>query len=318
MPHTLKNKRNIFPAFLILFLSFVLALTVLIKPIIIFYVKEQIKKSSGADKITIKDCHLKFLYYIAFDDVQIHKLKEFDISVKEFSVEVDPWRMIIGASPFHFISEARVSNLRLDAQASNFKLDNGNLMINREIPGVLSIDKVQSGNLILSKIRSTVVMDKQEIILQPLSGQIFSGYFDGNVRVAVQQDPPYSAQINFNSLDLADFVDAFNLNEKTKIQGRMAGHLELNGQGKDIRILNGNFSSGNQGGIVVIKDTRFLEHFAGQSNQSSELLMESLRNYHYNTGNLKLSMDQGVALLEINLNGETGKRNFQIRLHDFF
>jgi len=296
----------------------ILISALLVKPIIILCVKEQIKKAVGADRVFIRDCHLRFFHSIFFYDVQIHRQKDFDISAKEISVGFNPWLMMVGASADRFINDLHLSNLAVHLNSFNFDLENGTLLISRKTPGVLLIDKIQWGNWIMHKIKSIVRLDKQKLFFKPLSAEMYNGLIDGDINITIEKEPEYSALFNFNNLDLADFVDAFKLNEKVKIQGLLTGNLVLNGRGKNFKILNGNFYSGRQGGDVIINDTQFLKRLVTQSNQSADFLMESLKNYHYNVGDIKLSMDQGAAVLEINLNGETGKRNFQIRLHNFF
>jgi len=280
MLRTPAHNRNFYPTLVVSLSVLILISALLIKPIIILCVKEQIKKAVGADRVFIRDCRLQSFHSIFFYDIQIHRQNDFDITVKEFSVGFDPWSMMVG--------------------------------------GVLLIDKIRWGNLVIYKIKSIVRMDKQKVFFKPLSGQMLNGLIDGDINVTIEKEPEYTARFNFKNLDLADFANAFNLNERAQIQGLLNGSLVLNGRGKNFKILNGHFSSGRQGGNVIIKDTQSLKHFVTQSNQSAELLMESLKNYHYNVGDIELSMDQGTVVLEIALNGETGKRNFQIRLHNFF
>jgi len=258
LPTPDKN-RTIYPIIVAALLVLILISALLIKPIIILCVKEQIKKAMGADRVFIRDCHFQSFHSIFFYDVQIHRQNDFDIIVKEFSVGFNPRLMTVG-----------------------------------------------------------VRLDKQKLFFKPLTGQMLNGLIDADINVRIEKEPEYSARFNFNNLDLAEFINAYHLGEKVNIQGLVAGHLVLKGRGKNLKILNGHFFSGRQGGNVIIKDTHFLKRFVTQSNQSADLLLESLKNYHYNTADIQLSLDQGTALLEINLNGETGKRNLQIRLHRFF
>lgn len=241
------------------FLVLALVSALLIKPIIIFCVKEQIKKAMAADRVLIKDCHLQSFHPILFTDVQIHRQDGFDIAVREFSVAFNPRLMTVD-----------------------------------------------------------VRMDKQKLSFKPFSGQMLSGLMDGDIHVRIAEGPEYTGRFNFYDLDLAEFVNAFHLNEKAEIQGLLNGTVVLEGRGKNFKILNGHFSCGPQGGNVIIKDVRILKRFVTPSNQSANLLMESLKNYHYTTGDVELSLNQGAALLEIHLNGPAGRRNLQIRLHNFF
>ena len=112
----------------------------------------------------------------------------------------------------------------------------------------------------------------------------------------------------FNDLDL---------NEKAEISGKIDGALTLKGRGPDIKVISGELITVEGGGVLTIKDNDYLKKMAASSNQSLDILMESFRNYHYNIGVIKLSLDKGNLVLGIALEGEVGKRNLNITLHDF-
>jgi hypothetical protein len=108
----------------------------------------------------------------------------------------------------------------------------------------------------------------------------------------------------------------FNLNEKAEISGKINGTLVLEGKGSNIKVISGNFTTAEGGGVLTIKDNDYLKKMAAKSGQSLEILMESFRNYHYNIGVIKLSLNDGNLILDVALEGEAGKRNLNIRLHD--
>jgi hypothetical protein len=69
--------------------------------------------------------------------------------------------------------------------------------------------------------------------------------------------------------------------------------------------------------MLTIKDSGYLENMARSSGQSLDILVESLKNYHYNSGVAKLSLERNNFIFDIFLEGETGKRNLKVTLHDF-
>jgi hypothetical protein len=82
-------------------------------------------------------------------------------------------------------------------------------------------------------------------------------------------------------------------------------------------VLSGNFSTLQPGGILVIKDDKFLKNLSRTTKQPLDILVESFKDYHYNTALMKLSFDKGNIILDVALEGEAGKRNLSIVLHDF-
>jgi len=119
------------------------------------------------------------------------------------------------------------------------------------------------------------------------------------------------------TVNLEKFINDFELDEKFQMTGVLSGHLVLNGNGGDINILNGDFFMAEKGGTLIIKDTRFLENIARSSDQSFEILVESFKNYHYNNGKIKILLKQEKLILDMVLDGEAGKRDLNITLHNF-
>ena len=91
----------------------------------------------------------------------------------------------------------------------------------------------------------------------------------------------------------------------------------LSGRGTEVDVLDGDFSMASTGGMFVVKDTRTLEDMARASGQSLDLLVESFRNYHYNRGAVTMSLEKKALSVDMALEGEAGKRNLNIVLHDF-
>ena len=60
-----------------------------------------------------------------------------------------------------------------------------------------------------------------------------------------------------------------------------------------------------------------LENMARDTKQPLDLLVESFKDYQYNIGTIKLFLDHNNLTLDIVLDGEAGKRELKIILHDF-
>ncbi|MGD9015028.1 MAG: YdbH domain-containing protein, partial [Candidatus Omnitrophota bacterium] len=123
--------------------------------------------------------------------------------------------------------------------------------------------------------------------------------------------------LKFVNLDLETLVHDFGLNKKVELSGKLTGRLNFQGAGLNLHALNGDFSSAEYGGRLIIKDTQFLENLARNSKQPLDIFVESFQDYEYNTGIIRLALDKGNLILDIALDGEAGKRNLNITLHDF-
>ncbi len=183
--------------------------------------------------------------------------------------------------------------------------------------GSFRIDRMKYNKLTISEIKSQARLSGKELSLSGASAQALDGNIAGSLKLKIDKNASYGAVLKFTNLDIARFIDDFQLQEKFEMTGRLSGNLTLQGKNAEIEILNGEFSTLESGGMLIVKDTKFLENMARNTNQSLDLLVENFKNYHYNIGIIKLSLDNNNLMLGAALDGETGKRNINIVLHDF-
>ncbi|MCR4336806.1 MAG: YdbH domain-containing protein [Candidatus Omnitrophica bacterium] len=129
--------------------------------------------------------------------------------------------------------------------------------------------------------------------------------------------PNSHAELNFSNVDLARVTEDFNMEEKLQMTGKMGGRLTLNSQCLDIKILDGSLVADRAGGELVIKDMRFLENMSGQSHEPMDIMIESFKDYHYDTAVAGLSLEDDNLVADMALEGEKGKRSIKIILHEF-
>jgi hypothetical protein len=93
--------------------------------------------------------------------------------------------------------------------------------------------------------------------------------------------------------------------------------MTVTGRGADIHILDGDFSAVDPGGLLEIKNEEFLKNIARNSQQPLDIVIASFKDYHYNVGALRVALEKSDLVFDAALDGETGKRNINITLHDF-
>jgi Dicarboxylate transport len=182
--------------------------------------------------------------------------------------------------------------------------------------GHFKINQIKYNKLNISDIESRVKLSGKELFLDGLSAKAFDGGIDGNLKINIDQDIGCGAALKFMNLDISRFINELDLKEKFEMTGRLKGDLVFESRGDKIRILNGRFLSLEPGGLLIIKDTKFLENMARNTNQSLDLLVDNFKNYHYNTGDMKLFVEHNNLVSDIVLDGETGKRDINIVLHN--
>ncbi|MBU2221408.1 MAG: YdbH domain-containing protein, partial [Candidatus Omnitrophica bacterium] len=183
--------------------------------------------------------------------------------------------------------------------------------------GRFSIPLLKYDLLNVSDIRGNIKLRDKLLSAYGVSAKALNGAIELDLGLEINKSAGYLAEIKCVNLDIEKFVRDFNLGEKFDMTGRLSGGLKLKGKACRIEILDGSFSTPPPGGMLVIKDTKFLENMGRATNQPVSLLVESFKNYRYNIGSMSLGFQGGSIVLGIKMEGEAGKRSFNVILHDF-
>ena len=263
---------------LIIFCIFILFFSIFSKQIILFFVKKQLANLFRGSAISIRACTFRPFSGLAFYDVEIKDEPIYKLKAKEINIHWD----------------ANFGNLR----------------------GEVYLEQVQYQRLTIKEIKGSLGLEDKGIVLTPLSMQLLGGEARGSVNFSPSK-LAYQAEFNFSNLDLRELVRDFELAQSFQATGRLGGRIVLSGKGIELKILDGDLSATEAGGTLNITDKAFLENLARYTKQSFDILVESFKNYHYNIGRLNLSLDKGNLVFEAALDGEAGRRNLNIVLHNF-
>jgi hypothetical protein len=269
---------------LLLFLCFILLAVIAFyaRPLTIHFAKQYLKKIFPASLVSIGACQISPLSMIAFSDVEIREDGLFSIKLKRAEIHYRPVSLL-GGNAFIFF-------LGLDCDFGKLRL--------RGCQGRVAL-RLGRADLDLS------------------SCDIFGGKISGSAKLRENGRLAYSAELNVSGIKPDDFIKDFELGERFRMSGNLSGAARIEGRGGDMEILSGSLQAARPGGSLVITDRSFLESIARASGQSFEMLVESFKNYHYNTGVLKSSLDKGNLIFDITLDGEAGRRKLDIVVHGF-
>jgi len=196
------------------------------------------------------------------------------------------------------------------------RLENVSLKADQKFAsGVLDIAQIKYNEAGIGEIKSKLRLNEKNLFLDSISCKVFGGEAQGDLSLSLDRNIEYLANLKFINLDLDTFVKNFNLSEKFQMSGRLNGRLALAGRGLNIKILNGDFFTAEPGGALSIRGNKFLENLAQSSKQSLDILVESFKDYRYNTGIIRLYKQEENLVLDIALDGEAGKRNLNVTLH---
>jgi len=183
--------------------------------------------------------------------------------------------------------------------------------------GKMTVERVTFDKAAVEDVGGIIRMDGPLLFVDFLAVKTFGGRLEGHASLDLRGGPGYLVDLNFKDMQIARFIDDFELSDKVYMDGEMGGKLVLQGRGTDVRVLSGDFKTALGGGKLVIKDKRVMENVARSTNQPLDIIVENFSNYHYNTGNIGLSLKEKNIVLDLALDGETGKRNMSITLHEF-
>jgi len=198
-----------------------------------------------------------------------------------------------------------------------WQLDNAVFQADQATGGLLFIDKIKYNKLKVEKISSQVRLKDNFLYLDSLSAGFLGGKIQAEASFKIDESVQYALNLKLIEIDLSRLVEDFNVQEKVNLKGRLTGAVSLEGIASRVTRLGGDLSAVGTGGTLTIKDTEFLEKVARNSRQPLEVLVESFKNYQYNTGVVKLFLENDNLILDIALEGEAGKRNLTVTLHNF-
>lgn len=196
-------------------------------------------------------------------------------------------------------------------------LENGSIKLAPgQTEGAISVGKIRAGKLAMTELQSTAHFSATKTEIQIQSGELFNGMVSGDVLINIAQTPEMKVSIKFARIDIQQLVRQLELEDKIEMSGFADGFITLQSRGAGVQILNGDFNMSEEGGTLVIKDSRYLESIAQRANQPVDIFVESFQNYHYNTGKVTLGLNDRNLILDLNLDGGTGKRDLTVTLHD--
>lgn len=358
---------------------FLIAISVFIKPVIIFVVKKQLGNIFIQSRISVEKCTFQPTRGLSLFDIEIKRQGDYDIKVREAAIgwnlhslataaslklSLNGIKIYVNNSQKGFrdfsgyvvfgrgspiFKSVEISDLDVDlntldltAKANlslglnlvsqsldhlDFKMDIFK-MLGAQIENVsvklgpgseqgnFSIAQLKYDKLNIDGIKGKVRRQGAAVSFYDVSGRVLDGDIRGNLDLKIGQEAWYLVNLQCTDLDIEKLVSDFNLREKFEMTGRLSGDLKLQGKGAQIEIMGGHFVTRQPGGTLVIKDTKFLENMARNTKQPVDLLIESFKNYRYNTGLVNLGLENGNVILATDLQGEAGKRSLNVVLHD--
>lgn len=183
--------------------------------------------------------------------------------------------------------------------------------------GKLAARAMGYGKINCGNVRAEAALSGKKLSLSRLSMDVLGGTIEGNVVCILTAPLAYAAKFKASGINMAKLIIDLDLAERLKIEGAVSGALEVEGSGLDLSRLEGNFNSDGSGGRLTITDERILEAMAKNTGQTLSFMVESFRDYRYNTARAVLGIKDSDIIFNVAMDSEAGKREFVLVWHDF-
>lgn len=247
--------------------------------------------------------------------VENAKISDLKINLKSADLNI-----IAGANLDINLTKQAINSLDFKADSVGYRgiiFTNSDLAADQTSAGKLYIEEIKYGKFRITGIESSANLKDKTLFLDSLSGELLDGNFNGNSFFRLDEGIDYFFNLKFTGLDLERYANDFELGERFMMTGRINGSVEIKGKDTKFKVISGHLGTQEAGGNLTIKDNKLLENIARNSKQSLKMLVDNLRDYRYNTGRIELSLDAGDLIINVALDGESGKRNLTVVLHDF-
>lgn len=305
--------------------------------------KWQVERALPGSATSIENCRFSPGSPLLFSGIVIRREKAYRLGISEVEINYsivslftgDPAAVRLegldldagglaldGTASFRF-SPVRKSLGRVDIALGRIEAQGMRIIEDARIEGSPSKDgadvfikAISYKDARISDIRGTAYLKGTALSLNSLHGRIFNGGISMDIVLELDREGVFNMDLACKGLDLENIVSDFELQDKFRMTGLIGGAITMVGSIAGIEDIRGTFSTSNPGGTLIITDTRFIENIAERSGQSYDILMESFENYRYNIGKVAVSQEDDDLRLAVELDGEAGKRVFDVVLHD--
>lgn len=184
-------------------------------------------------------------------------------------------------------------------------------------PGRVYVRSMRYDRLAIEGFQGSLQQTAGSVRVSPFTLRFLSGTADGSLELATRMPLSCSLECNLAGISLERAVRDLKLADRIDLSGSLFGHCSMALEGTSFSRLEGDFSLLEPGGSLTITDTSFLDSLAKSSQQPLEMIMESFRDYRYNSGKARLASQEGNLVLEVSLDGAQGKRSLNVVWHDF-
>ncbi len=212
---------------------------------------------------------------------------------------------------------ARIDVTLPSLKRGDLSLENARFRTGADGKGELGVATVSRKELRVTAISAKATLSPGKLDLTALDAAFAGGKVTGSAEIRFETPVRYTANLSVRGLDLAALGTQLDIGRKVGLGGSVDGEILLEGDAADVRRFTGKLRGTAKGGDVVIRDRATLEALAKNVRQPIELVESAFQEYHFDTAGAALALEGDDLGLEIHLDGAKGKRDLEIKLHNF-
>lgn len=120
-------------------------------------------------------------------------------------------------------------------------------------------------------------------------------------------------QVTADHVEMGKFMEALGMAKRVEASGLFSGNVRIVLEGRELTRLEGALTS-STGGKFLILDTSLMDKSLAQG-QAANIVIENLKNYHYDIGYIAFANERQAVKASIQLEGKAGSRHLDIILH---
>jgi len=163
----------------------------------------------------------------------------------------------------------------------------------------------------------SITFDRQGINAK-FGGDVYKGKMWGGFSFFFDTESPWIGWLSGRGVDLQAVTSVISP-QNFSLTGPLNFKVQLNAQGKAIERLLGEFHATKPGKMVIGKLNNLLENIPATwsllKQSSMRIMLETLRDFDYDTARGKFWFVESQGILNLNLKGPNGSRNFEVVLH---
>ncbi len=179
----------------------------------------------------------------------------------------------------------------------------------------LDIRRMTYKKAVSKDIKGRFRMDPKTLYFDDIVIPIFGGIVrcSGSVLLIGDAAPVVDMVLQLEHIDLSDVMKFLEAQKRLQATGAYSGKIHILIAGQEIMKIGGDLKSEGGGQCTIVDDSIVERNLL--SGNGLNIVVENLKDYHYDIGSAKISNKGQNIQIDLLLEGQAGKRHFEVIWH---